>query len=1057
MCSGGLYCLSSGDQNLFKPNTLMKKHVLKLVVLLCLATAPTVAQTVSGRVTNSADGSALPGVSVLVKGTTAGTTTDTDGRFTLNVPDVANGTLVFSFIGFASQEVPLSNRTNVDITLQEDVTQLGEVVVTALGIEREKKALGYSVQEVSGDKFTQARESNIINNLQGRVAGVQIYKGGTGPGGSSKIVIRGSNSLRGSDAPLFVVDGVPYDNYNTATNQSEYGSTDLGQGIAQINPDDVETMTVLKGAEAGALYGNRGANGVILITTKKGSTRKGLGVTFNSNLTFDSPLILPEMQNVYGQGANGVFDINSQSSWGPKMEGQSYTDWTGISKPMTGDPDGLKNFLETGQTFTNSIDLSTGNEKSTFRIGYTNLDNKGMLPNSSLKRNMVTLRTTSNLTDKLSADVKISYARQDGKNRPQTSGSPSNIIAGFMGMPRSIHVEDMNPWKDKDGAMIIWRPSAYSTLRNPYWVMNEDFNTDMTERYLTMVKLEYKFTDWLRAFVRHGVDQRHILQESANAFGIRNLGDGTLNFNSGYNANRSRANETNADFLITATKSFGDFNASLSLGGNRRNQSSDNYGGSTNSLLFPGLYSASVGSNPRPQSWNGKTTFRVNSLYTFLNVSYKNFWFADLTFRNDWSSSVAEDNRSFGYPSFSTSLILSDMVDMPNTISFAKIRGGYASTGNTIDPFSLVQTYSISPGFNNAITASPSSSSITGTPVLFDPNVVPEKVNSFEIGTDLRFFDNRLGIELAYYNRNTTNQIIPLKISGATGYPFKIINAGNVTNKGFEFVINATPVKTSGFSWDLNVNFNHNVNKVEKLIDGNTRFLLQSDVASRAVRIVADEGEPMGDIYGRDFQRDDNGNIEVDINGVPVKATEKNTFLGNYQPKYTMGIVNTLTYKNVSLGFLIDMRVGGKFYSQSLAYMYANGNAKGTLENREETFIVDGVYSADGTTNTTPITAQQYWTAVGGAEPIASLFIYDATNVRLRELTLSFNFPANIVSKTPFSKLSIGFVGRNLWLIKSSIPGIDPESSFTTTNAQGWENAAFPSYKTYGFNLNLGF
>jgi len=1036
----------------------MKKSLLKLVFLLLLASGPAVAQTVSGRVTSGADGSALPGVSVLVKGTSTGTTTDNDGRFALNVPDPTNSILVFSFIGFASQEMPVNNRTSFDITLNEDMTQLAEVVVTALGIEREKKALGYSVQEVSGTAFTQARENNIINNLQGRVAGVQIYKGGTGPGGSSRIVIRGSNSLRGADAPLFVVDGVPYDNYNTATNQGEYGSTDLGQGISQINPDDVESMTVLKGPEAGALYGNRGANGVILITTKKGTARKGLGINFNSNLTFDTPLILPEFQNVYGQGANGVFDINSQSSWGPKMEGQTYTDWTGVSKPMTGDPDGLKNFLQTGQNFTNSIDLSAGNEKATFRLGYTNFDNKGMLPNSSIKRNMVTLRTTSNLTDKLSADVKVSYSRQDAKNRPQTSGSPSNIIAGFMGMPRSIHVEDMDPWKDKDGAMVLWKPSAYSTLRNPYWVMNEDFNQDMTERYLTMVRLEYKFTDWLSAFVRHGMDQRHTLQESANAYGIRNLSDGTLNFNSGYNANRARNNETNADFLITAKKTFGGISASLSLGGNRRNTNSDNYGASTNTLLFPFLYSASVGSNPRPQSWNGKTTFRVNSLYTFLNVSYKNFWFADVSFRNDWSSSVAEENRSFSYPSFSTSLIISDMVELPNAISFAKIRGGYASTGNTIDAFSLVQTYTIGPGFNNAITASPSVSPLTGTAVLLDPNVVPEKVNSFEVGTDLRFLENRIGVEFAYYSRNTTNQIIPLKVSGATGYPFKIINAGNVTNKGFEFVINATPVKTSaGFQWDLSVNFNRNVNQVEKLIEGNKRYLLQSDVSSRAVRIVADEGKPMGDIYGRDFSRDDNGNIEVDANGVPVKATEKNTYLGNYQPKFTMGIVNTVSYKNLSLGFLIDMRSGGKFYSQSLAYMYANGNAAGTLENREETFLVDGVNAFDGTTNTTPVTAQQYWTAVGGAEPVASLFIYDATNVRLRELTLTYNFPGSIVSKTPFSKLSIGFVGRNLWLIKSHIPGIDPESSFTTTNAQGWENSAFPSYKTYGFNLNLGF
>jgi TonB-linked SusC/RagA family outer membrane protein len=1043
-----------------KPKYLMKKCLLKLLVLL-LASAPAVAQTVTGRVTSSADGAPLPGVSVLVKGTTSGTSTDTDGKYTLNVADPANSILVFSFIGFASQEIQAGNRTTIDATLTEDITQLGEVVVTALGIAREKKALGYSVQEVSGNSFTQARESNIINNLQGRVAGVQIYKGGTGPGGSSRIVIRGSNSLRGADAPLFVVDGVPFDNYNTATNQSEYGSNDQGQGIAQINPDDIESMTVLKGPEAGALYGNRGANGVILITTKRGSSRKGIGVNINSNLTFENPLILPKMQNSYGQGSNGVYNANAESSWGPDLsKDTTVVDWTGESRRLSADPDDFKKFLQTGKTFTNSIDLSGGDDKNTFRIGYTNYDNKGLLPNTSIKRNMATVRATSKLTSKLTADVKLSYSRQDGKNRPQNSGSPSNIVGGYMGMPRSVHFEDMKPWKDKDGAMVLWKPSAYSTLRNPYWVLYEDFNTDMTERYLTMVKLDYQITNWLKVFVRHGMDQRHALSEGANAYGIRNLGDGSLNFNSGYSTNRGRTNETNADFLITATKTFSDFTGSLSFGGNRRNSNSDILAANTNTLLFGGLYNAAVGSNPRPADWSGKTAFRVNSLYSFLNLSYKNFAFLDVTFRNDWSSSVAKKNRSFRYPAFSGSLIVSDMIQLPTFISYAKIRGGYAQTGNTIDPYSLVQTYNVGPGFNNAITASQSPSSITGTPVLFDPNVVAETVNSFEVGTDLKFFNNRIGIEAAYYNRSTTNQIIPIKTSGATGYPFKIINAGNVTNKGFEFVFTASPVRTSsGLNWDLTVNYNHNVNKVEKLVEGTTRLLLQNDVSSRAVRIVADEGKPMGDIYGRDFERDSlTGNVLIDrATGIPIKSSNKNTFLGNYQPKFTMGIVNTFSYKGVTLSFLIDMRVGGKFYSQSLAYMYGNGNAEGTLANREGGLIVDGVYSDDRTPNTTAIKAQDYWTAVGGAEPVASLFIYDATNIRLRELTLTYSLPSEIVSKTPFSKVSVGFVGRNLWLIKSYIPGIDPESSFNTTNAQGWENAAYPSYRSLGFNVNVGF
>jgi len=1026
----------------------MKKCLLKLLVLL-LASAPAYAQNVTGRVTNSADGSALPGVSVVVKGTTTGTTTDGDGTYTLSVSDPANSTLVFSFIGFATQEIALGNKTTVNVTLVEDISQLGEVVVTALGIEREKRSLGYTVQEVDGKAFTQAREPNLINNLQGRVAGVQIYKGGTGPGGSSRIVIRGSNSLRGADAPLVVVDGIPFDNFNSANNQSEYGSFDLGQGIAQINPDDIETLTVLKGPEAGALYGNRGANGVILITTKKGVANRGLGINVNSNLTFENPLIYPEMQNEYGQGGDGVFNTTSQSSWGPRATGQSVTDWTGESRPMTIDPDDLKNFLETGRSFTNSVDLSGGSDKTTFRLGYTNFDNKGLLPNTSIKRNMGTLRLTSKLTDKFSADGKVSYSRQEGLNRPATSGSPSNIFSQYMGMPRSIHFEDMNPWMDNDGAQVLWMPTAYSTLRNPYWVLNEDQNRDVTDRFLTMAMLEYRFNTWLKAHIRHGMDRRYTFIEARNAYGIRNPGDGSLNFNSGYNAQIGNAYESNFDFLVAATKTFGEVNVSVSGGGNRRNSSGENVGGNTNTLDFPNVYTLGTGSNPRP--FSGKSTWRVNSLYAFANLAFKQSLFLDISFRNDWSSSLSEENRSFSYPSVSASAIISDLVSLPDVISFAKIRGGFAQTGNSIDPYSLYPTYAIGRGFMNAIVTTPPNT-------LLDPNILPEKVNSIEVGTDIKFMENRIGLEFAYYKRNTTNQIIPLPVPPATGYNFKIINAGDVENKGFEVVLIAKPLQSAeGLNWDINVNFNRNINTVKELHPEAKRYFLQNDVQSRAIRIVADEGEPMGDIYGRDFERDSQGRILVDpATGLPERSTEKNTLLGNYQPKFTMGIVNNFTFKNVSLGFLIDWRQGGKFYSQSQAFLHANGNAAATVAFREGGYIVPGV-NPDGSANTQAITSQEYWTAVAGAEPVASLFIYDATNIRLRELTLSYNFSPEKLKNLGINRLSVGFVGRNLWLIKSDIPGIDPESSFTTTNAQGWENGAYPSIRSLGFNVGVGF
>jgi len=766
-------------------------------------------------------------------------------------------------------------------------------------------------------------------------------------------------------------------------------------------------------------------------------------------LTFESPLLLPKLQNQYGQGADGIFNINSESSWGPQV-GTTATDWTGQTRPMSADANDLKNFLKTGMTATNSVSIAGGSDKNTIRLGYTNFNNSGLLPNSSIKRNMVSVRMTSKLTDRFTADAKISYTRQDATNRPQTSGSPSNVFAQYETMPRSIHLSDMNPWKDAYGAMVLWKPASYSTLRNPYWTQNEDFNKDGTDRLLTMFKLEYKFTDWLKLHLRHGMDRRTTFAESATAYGIRNVSDGTLNFSSGYNANTFVAAETNADFLLTATKTFNGINVSLSAGGNQRNANSQNVGGNTNSLDFPGVYTLGTGANPRPYST--KSELRVNSLYSFLNFSFRNYWFVDASYRNDWTSTLSPQNRSIGYPSVSTSLVLTEMMGgkFPSVISFFKLRGGFAQTGGFIDPYSLYPAFTISKGFNNAYT--------TSTPsVLLDPNILPEKVNSSEIGLDLKFFDNRIGLEVAYYSRHTKDQIVPLPTPPASGYSARMINAGDVQNNGIEFVLSASPIKTNNLSWDVALNFNHNVNKINELTPDFKRYLLQDDASSRAVRIVADVGRPMGDIYGRDFLRDKQGRLLVDnTTGLPQRSTDKNTLLGNYQPQFTLGFVNNLRYKNLNLGFVIDWRQGGKIFSQSQAYMHAAGNSEATLANRSGGLIVNGVYN-DGTQNTIPINAQTYWTSVAGAEPVASQFIYDASNIRLRELTLIYNFPASIIGKLPINRLSFGLVGRNLWIISSHIPGIDPESTFTTTNAQGYENGSYPSYRSMGFNLNVGF
>lgn len=1032
----------------------------KIVMLLCslLLGSISFAQTkqITGVLVDATSKQPITAATVKVKGKSTSTVTNAEGRFTITVP-VGITTLEISSVGFEPKSIEVgANDNNLSVSMDETSKNLSEVMVTALGIKREKKSLGYSVQEVGGKNLTEARENNLVNSLSGRVAGLQLYKTGNGPTGSTKIVIRGNNSLGGNNQPLIVVDGIPMDNYQTANNTSEYGSFDGGNGISDINPDDIETLTVLKGPAAAALYGTRGGNGVILVTTKKGTSRKGLGFKFNTNYAVDNPLLYLDLQNSYGQGNDGVYDVKSQSSWGPKITGQTITDWSGKSVPMSADPNDLKNFLQTGKTWTNSLDISGGSDKTTFRLGYTNLDNKGLLPNTELKRDLITLRVNSEVTSKLSVDAKVSYANQRTKNRPQLSGSPSNVFSQYSITPRTVHMADMNPWKDVYGHQILWLPQAYSTLRNPYWTLNEDFNNDQSDRFLTMIALDYKFNSWLKLKVRHGMDMRNATAESGAAYGIYNNDpvSPSYNFGSGYGLNRSRTVETNADFLLTANKKFNDFGVSLSVGGNQQRYQYNVTGGNTGNLDIPSVYTLASGINPRPYSQ--KIESRLNSLYTFVNLSYKEYLFVDVTYRNDWSSTLSKANTSFNYPSFSGSLVISDMLkksfntNLPSFISFLKLRGGYAQAGNTIAPYSLYPSYTITRGFFNAINTTPPST-------LVNVDILPEIVKSQEYGVDLRFFSNRFGIDFTYYKKNAYNQILYLPVPPATGYSRKVVNAGNVENKGYEFVINAGIVRsTKGLNWDMLINYNQNTNKVIQLHPETKVYLLQGDEQSRAVRTTANEGEEYGNIYGRDFSRNSTGQIIIEADGTPKKSDDKNILIGNYQPKYTMGISNTFSYKGFSFSFLIDIRSGGQFYSQTQAYTHANGNSVGTLPFREGGLIVDGVL-ADGSKNGKAINAQQYWAKVAGAEPVASLFIYDASSTRLREVTLGYSIPNKLLGKLPIHNVTMSLVARNLWLIKSYIPGIDPESSFSTTNSQGIENGAYPSTRTIGFNLKLEF
>lgn len=997
-------------------------------------------------------GEPVIGANILVKGTNNGVITDMEGRFSLKIPQ-ANALLVVSYIGYISQEIQVGDKRSLTIILHPATEDLGEVVVTALGIKRETKALGYSVQEVKGGSLTEARESNVLNSLSGKLAGVQISRSGNGEGGSSRIIIRGNNSIAGNNEPLVVVDGVPVNNFNSGTSGiDQWGGSDGGNGLSDINPDDIESISVLKGAAAAALYGARAGNGVLMITTKKGSKVKGLGITWNSNVMMENPLVKPKMQNLYGQGTNGTFDANSNYSWGAKMEGQMLKDWTGQERPYSAYDNDITDFLGTGVTTTNTLEANAVNEKISFRgtLSYQRMD--GVIPTNYQDKYMMNLRTTVNLSKKLSLDAKINYVKQRGWNRPQLTGSPENIMANYLMMPRNVHYSDMAGGVNEDGVVKRWTTDEANYVLNPYYTTGFNKNNNQRDRFIGFLALQYTPTSWLTIKLRHGEDMYWEKGDWRHASGTPY---GKYNGKGDYGLNTSDFRERNTDALITATKDNwwdSGFSGSLSVGGNLMFQQNNSYAMSTGLLAIPDFFAISNGETPTPSHYISKKS--VNSLYGFAQLSYKNWIFLDVTARNDWSSTLPYKNRSFFYPSVGLGWVVSDMlrsyeVNVPEWLSLAKLRASYAEVGNDTDPYRLLTTYGIYTVIDDIKGASTAS-----TIPLAD--LKPELIKSTEAGFDIRFFNNRLGLDLTWYKKNATNQILALPISSTTGKSSRMINAGNIQNTGIEIVLNGTPVRTKDFEWNVSVNYSKNTNKIKELHPDSRRFILAS---TDFVNIVATEGSTYGDLYGRAYQRDEQGRKIIDENGLPLLESDMNTQIGNYMPKWTGSMINSFTYKNLSFSFMLDMRYGGDIFVNSLARGSQYGTTELSLQGRDEWYagtggiVVDGV-TADGKQNTVAANPQAYWDRVSRA---GEEFVYDGTNLRLRELTVGYMFPNKILAKTPFTNLKLSFVGRNLWLIKNNILGYDPESSYSTGNGQGIEYASLPSMRSFGFNLNVSF
>lgn len=1004
-----------------------------------------------------AQGEPLIGVSILEVGTTNGTITDIDGKFTLQV--ASGATLEISYIGYKTQQLPATPDFGT-IKMSDDTEVLQEVVVTALGIKREKKALGYAMQEVKGESLVEARETNLANALSGKISGVQIIRSSNGPGGSSKIQLRGANSVTGSNQPLIVVDGVPMDNFTGATNNDiDNPSMDMGNGLSDINPEDIESMSVLKGASAAALYGSRAGNGVILITTKKGKENPGLGVTISASVSAETLFMLPKRQTAFGQGENGVYDATNGNSWGPAITGQEYTKWDGTTGRMQA-YDNVKNYFDTGVNFTESISFSQMFGKTSIYTSLNRMDDASKIPGSKLHRTNLSLRAASSFgkDDRWSIDAKVQYINSLAENRPQGGARDANAFYTVFNLPTTIDIRDFSsPLKDEFGNMTWWSRGGV----NPYWLNEYNPNKDSRNRFLMNGSLKYKFTEWLDAEIRAGSDM-YFTERDDKLYAGSTINDG----DSRYTMGEQKFYENNFSFLISGHKDriFGNWGGNFSFGGNLMERKSTGIEASMGKLTAPDLFSLNNGPKDQLVITETYSHKKINSLYGTLCINYDGWAFLDATFRNDWSSALAKKNRSFFYPSVSVSWVISDMVNkigkvMPEWFTYAKVRASLAQVGNDMDPYQLYDSYTIS--------------SIGGQPtadqgkIKYDADVRSELITSWEVGTELKFFNNRLGVDFAWYKTNAKRQLMNIPMNNLSGYESMKINAGNIQNTGIELMLNARPVETSDFSWDTQLNISKNNSKIIELLPGQPgmRYSLGG---SDALQIYAVAGGVYGEIWGTKYQRveDPNspyyGQLLLSDSGLP-QATSERYKIGEQQPDMMAGWTNSFTYKNFGFSFLIDGRFGGDIFSFTNLELQRSGIAEVTAPGgKREDIVVPGVVKqADGTyaPNQTPVSLQQYYQALGtGRAGISEAYVYDATNIRLRNVSLTYSFPSSMLKKTPIQRLKLGVSVNNVWMIKSNLDGIDPESVYaTSTNATGMENASAPTSRTYLFNVTLGF
>ena len=1079
----------------------MGKRIHLFLLALAIGVIQGAAQvtTVRGIVTTEEDGEPVIGASVIVKGTSLGTVTDVNGRFELSGFPPSATRLLISYISLMAKEVAIAPQ--VSVTLKSDTHLLDEVVVTALGISREKKALGYTAQEVKQDALVQGKDNNLLNSLSGKIAGVRITNT-QGDVGSSRIVIRGETSIAGENQPLFIVDGIPVDNSQLNARSS---GRDFKNAIADLNPEDIKTLTVLKGPNAAALYGARAAHGAIVITTKGGDKRqKGIGITLHSSTQVSFVATLPEFQNLFGQGAGGRFSyvdgkgagVNDgvDESWGPRLDigllipqfdSPLDADGNRVATPWVSHPNNVRDYFRMGISTNNGISVARGDDKYQFRVGYNYEKQVSIVPDAGTNKTNISLNTDYHLAKWIVVGATANYIVYTAPSLPgSATPSGSNVRSNspmlqFLWFGRQVDTNSLKADYTRN-----WNSSYYD---NPFW--SASYNTQSQERHRLIGDLhaEFRPTDGLNVRFRTSTDWYNDRRKSKVKWGSAGAGSPY----GSYAEDAYTVKENNTEVLATYIKQLNkNWGIDALLGFNVRNKQYENNYQAAPRLAVADLYTLTNSRDPLTSS-NDFYRLRQYGLYGSIQLDYRRWAFLNITGRNDWSSTLPVDNNSYFYPSVTASVLLSEAFGWRSkAVNYLKIRGGWSQVGADANPYQLATVFTSETAFNG----NPLQSSST---IGMNPNLKPEKTSSIEAGFEAAFWDNRLCLDFTYYKTDSRNQILKLATTAASGYTSQVRNAGHIRNRGYEIQLGAVPIQTSkGFRWNLDLNYGANSSKVVKLDDEG--LITSYQLYSSGIQILASVGEAYGTLFGTSYVRDANGNVVVDANGLPKISTTNKT-LGKFTPDWTGGISNTFSYRSLSLSFLIDASVGGSIFSNTnktgkytgvLAntlsgrdaehgglwyYTAAMGNNVRLPESPSYSVSSDGLYYAQvngqstrvyqdgimvegvtesGSKNEEVVSAEKYYHRIYS---IAEANVYDASYVKLREVALSYRLPRLWTQKLHLQEASVTLTGRNLWTIYKSVPNIDPESALTTGNAQGVEAYSLPTTRSFGVNLSVKF